>query len=451
WHWRAYGKLVAYREHLLMGHLDAAVRETLGTIGSAFRALKPPSRPSQAKMHQELVELFEGYTQAAAGAQAASAKAIYAHICVTHEPKRNDKAVGLSARTYPRGDDHDPHPLQFTLLDVNPLLNCSALRNTALQGLSNTHHTHIKNWWRDAYDTYLSLNPRLLLEMTTPVTKKLNRFAMSDVARRMFGQPENTVDLEAIVREGGVLILDLAASEVGGDTAALVGSTVLNWLAAILFQHRASAPRRVFLVVDEFQSIPGADFAQLLSELAKFGVQLCLGTQSLALLNQINPKTRAAWLSNTQTLFVFRCSAEDADALADELSVADKDELTVSPADIVGLPDYACFVRARAAEGQPAVFRCETRLADAGDTTEAQHIVDASRLDMGRDAGAVDAWLHRASRFHGKADLAEMASRTTFYRNPSPGTNEETNDGAKVDNGGDHASDVPPEGDLVSA
>ena len=42
--------------------------------------------------------------------------------------------------------------------------------------------------------------------------------------------------------------------------------------------------RRVLIVIDEFQSIPGADYAFMLSELAKYGAQLCMGTQSLRLL-----------------------------------------------------------------------------------------------------------------------------------------------------------------------
>ena len=46
---------------------------------------------------------------------------------------------------------------------------------------------------------------------------------------------------------------------------------------------------------------------------------------------------RLAWMANVSTLFVFRCGAEDAQVLADELSIGARDGNTVEEGDIVGL------------------------------------------------------------------------------------------------------------------
>lgn len=66
---------------------------------------------------------------------------------------------------------------------------------------------------------------------------------------------------------------------------------------------------------------------------------------------------------DTNLLPAFRCGAEDAEVMARELCMGDVDRLTVTAADIVGLADYACFVRVR--DGVPRVFGVETRRVSA--------------------------------------------------------------------------------------
>lgn len=216
-----------------------------------------------------------------------------------------------------------------------------------------------------------------------------------------------------------MLLIDLAAGVVGGDTAALVGATVLNWLAALLFAQGqandgsslAHTRRRVFIVVDEFQSIPGADYAQMLSELAKYGAQLMLGTQSLGVLEEKNRLLRKSWLDNTHTLFTFRSGSDDARSLADELSIGEPDRLTVTASDIVGLPDYTCYVRSRDTAHGQQVFRLHTRRADAGSPQSFQCIVTQSRQRYGRAAQQVDAWLALARKHRATPDLFGAAGR----------------------------------------
>jgi len=426
WQLGAHAAFIANKEQILRGKLDAYARRMIDETANTFAGLRPPQRASRASLYAQLLLHYDAYASANRAMTEGEAQAytlwlqlvhqIYTVLCIEHPPNRKgERGAGLAARIYTTADGLQ-RPLQYTLLDVNPMLSSPQMRLTALGGLQNAHHQHIKDWWTDSFEAYLKLNPRLLMDMVTPVRTKMNRFRASDIARRIFGQPESTIDLPHLINTGGILIVDLAAGVIGQETAALIGSAIINWVASIVFarqddrgretgdgvgRHQSPLSRRIFLVIDEFQSIPGADYAFMLSELGKYGVQLCLGTQSLGLLDAVNEKTRRAWLDNTSSLFVFRSGAEDARLLASELSVSDDDHLTISASDIVGLPDYACFARVR---GVSAPFRVDTRKVEEGDSAVFNRICERSREVHGRDATWVDAWLQQASALQGATE-----------------------------------------------
>ena len=418
--------------------LDDALRMA-DDYGQRFAHLRPPASETARLVYNKLGLHMAAFRQNRHSPNAAALllpllSAMAKLLCVEHPaPRQMPRGPGLLERLYDR--DGVLHPLQYTLLDVNPMLANPDLREAALGALDSTQHRYLHQWWRDSFDAYWHGNPRLLMDMVTPVRTKLNRFAASDVARRIFGQPQSTLDLQGVIRDGGVLIVDLAAGVIGQENAALIGSAVLNWLAAMIFARNDDAAqkpgrktiddmthesrlssrlrsravrRRIFLVVDEFQSIPGADYAFMLSELAKYGVQLCLGTQSLGVLDVLSERTRRAWLDNTSALFVFRSGADDAEVLARELSVGEPDRLTVTASDIVGLPDYACFARLR---GMPMPFRVETRKVEDGDEAMFERIAAASREKYGRAASEVDAWLHQAAECQGEPPQPKQRRR----------------------------------------
>ena len=64
------------------------------------------------------------------------------------------------------------------------------------------------------------------------------------------------------------------------------------------------------LIVDEFHTIPGADYEQVFGELAKYGANMMLATQTLARLDRLTDAQRtrdlrAAVFSNLDGLFAF--------------------------------------------------------------------------------------------------------------------------------------------------
>src|SRR5438046_1283536 len=129
-----------------------------------------------------------------------------------------------------------------------------------------------------------------------------------------------------------------ARPTVGEDTAALIGATILNLVALTIGEQAAldaQQRRPVILFVDEFHTMPGADYEGILAELAKYGANLVLATQSLAQLGALDREQhralRATVFANLDGLFAFHTSAEDAQYLVRELGQE------VDEQDLVGL------------------------------------------------------------------------------------------------------------------
>src|SRR5262249_29947510 len=135
--------------------------------------------------------------------------------------------------------------------------------------------------------------------------------------------------------------------EVGEDTAALIGGTLLNLAARAVGGQASLAPdqrRPVTIMVDEFHTIPGADYEQVFGELAKYGANMVLATQTLARLARLTGARRtrdlrAAVFSNLDGLFASHVSAEDAVYLAAELGGG------LDEQDLLELGHYQCYAR----------------------------------------------------------------------------------------------------------
>jgi len=435
------------QDQLMRGALGATDIDRVTRVLLDFRALQRPPLGTLSRHYDLAGTLFERYEAARREALAGHPgpgriqAAALEELCTALETwaENGYQRYGISQRVYGR----DKRPLQFTLLDVTPLLLHTDFRLRILGALAGPDTQHVRTWWKDTFDVYRDTNFRLLLEMIQPVLSKMDRFVMSTEARRIFGQPETTIDLPGILSGGGILIADLAAGVVGQDTAALVGATLMNWIGATLFGHQANddvsmaqsspaqplegwsrghtgreasngpAPRPIYIVIDEFQSLPGIDYAFMLTELGKYGARLIMGTQSLTLLDQVNERARAAWLENTGTLVVFRCSADDGEQLSRELATTDANPLSITAADIVGLPDYTCYIRTRNERGRPSVFQCMTDKAPAPSAACFTAVRDASRRAYCRPAADVDAWVYASQMDQGDADTQRVGGAST--------------------------------------
>ena len=145
----------------------------------------------------------------------------------------------------------------------------------------------IKHWFSSYFDP---LELRHRQEIINPVQTKVHKYAGSKVARRIVGQPRSTIDFRELIAQDKIVLINLHAFDVIEDTAALVGGTLLN-LAARAVSSQSSLPpdqrRSVTMAVDEFHTIPGADYEQVFGELAKYGANMILATQTLARLDRL--------------------------------------------------------------------------------------------------------------------------------------------------------------------
>ena len=183
------------------------------------------------------------------------------------------------------------------------------------------------------------------------------------------------------------MLINLQAFDVIEDTAALIGGTLLN-LAARAVSSQSTLPpserRSVTMAVDEFHTIPGADYEQVFGELAKYGANMVLATQTLARLDRLTEADRtrdlrAAVFSNLDGLFAFHTSAEDAEYLAEELGGG------LNKQDLLELGHYQCYVRitdVRNGERLPA-FSVRLDAPPAGDAAIAAQLARESALRFG--------------------------------------------------------------------
>jgi len=147
--------------------------------------------------------------------------------------------------------------------------------------------------------------------------------------RAVLGQADPKLDLAAAMRQGKVVIVNLATGEIGAPAARLLGALVVHALYVATQARARIAPgkrRPFFVFIDEPQVLTHlpVPLDTLLEQARGLGVSLTLSVQSVTQL----PRTvsRAA-LTNAATLVAFRQNADDARLLARELDGVSAEDL----------------------------------------------------------------------------------------------------------------------------
>ena len=256
---------------------------------------------------------------------------------------------------------------QYTILDGLHMLSDNSFRKRALSKVSDPY---LLRWWARDFREW---HRQYRADAVAPVQTRLAYYASSKRARAILGQPASTLDLYDIVRGGRVLFVNTAQGQVGRDVAALVGGTLLNLVDGVIRSQEAlpaQERKRVTVVVDEMQAIPGADYEAMLSELGKFGASFVMATQSLTRLEDLSRTLRETLFSNIGCLVSFQVSASDARYLTWEL---DRDQVTEE--DLTSLPVHHCYVRATVGGDKLPTFSMALRPPDTGDETAAEAVL----------------------------------------------------------------------------
>ena len=255
---------------------------------------------------------------------------------------------------------------QHTILDGLRLLSDEGFRASVLEKVSDPY---LPPWWgRD----FASWTRQYQADALAPVQTRLSYYASSKRARAILGQPRSTIDLRRTILDGGILFVSTAQGTAGRDVAALVGSSILNLVDAVIREQGALPPeqrRGALVVVDEMQAMPGVDYEAMLSELGKFGASFVLATQSLAKLSDLSPTMQETLLANVGCLAVFQVAGSDARQLVWELG---KERVTEE--DIVSLPVHHAYVRATTGGERMSTFSIAVRKPEDGNPDTADQI-----------------------------------------------------------------------------
>lgn len=254
------------------------------------------------------------------------------------------KAVCLLLYTLNQQKVQQGHPeQQYTLLDVNPLLQYPGYATRALQELdmSETWHQELFAWWVQVY-FQMPRQSSFRNEVIMPIVSKLGLFQDNQHIRRIVGQPITAAPLHLAITEGKIVLCALSSRDMDDAAINILGSTLVNLLHRA-FNRQQALPlkqrRRVFCAADEFHALAGGDWDRLLSEDAKLGCSLLLATQNLTRLNKIREGLLEMVFSNCENLFAFNVSAADAKLLEEELRGV------VEAKHIISQPRLHCYAR----------------------------------------------------------------------------------------------------------
>jgi flagellar biosynthesis GTPase FlhF len=206
--------------------------------------------------------------------------------------------------------------------------------------VDNIKDPMVRAFWVDEFANY---NEKYRTEAIAPIQNKVGQFLSSGIIRNIVGQPKSTIDLRDIMDNRKILIMDLSKGKVGEDNSALLGAMLVTkiQLAAMSRTDIDEKDRKDFyLYVDEFQNFATESFATILSEARKYRLNLIVGHQYIAQLEEDrSTKVRDAIFGNVGTIIIFRIGAVDAEFLETEF------EPIFTPGDLVNLPKYSIILK----------------------------------------------------------------------------------------------------------
>jgi DNA helicase HerA-like ATPase len=228
----------------------------------------------------------------------------------------------------------------YTLLErdlsaLPDILRLYAEREFRRSAVARVRNDVVRRFWTDEFEKYPD---RLRAEVVAPIQNKIGALLTDPHLYRVLVAPEKPISFRRLMDDRGTLIVNLAKGRLGEDGANVLGGLIVSTIAlAALSRAEVTAGERrpFFLYVDEFQTFTTLAFANMMSELRKYGVGLTLANQHLG---QLESDVRHAVLGNAGTLISFRVGAEDASYLAREF------QPTFDTQDLVSLPNRDIYL-----------------------------------------------------------------------------------------------------------
>ncbi len=251
--------------------------------------------------------------------------------------------------------------------------------------LPNVKDPIVKRYWTDQIAQTSDFHKSETLDY---IASKFGRFVTNEMIRNIIGQSKSALNFRTAMDEGKIVFLKLAKGLLGEEDSNFLGNVLVPKIlaAALSRQELPKEQRRPFyLYVDEFQNFATPDFAQMLSEVRKYGIGLVLANQFVS---QIDEQVRDAIFGNCGTLMTYRVGVQDAAILAKEF------EGVFNETDLANIPAQNIYVKT-IVNGTPTrpfsmnVGRDLKSEKAQGSAEISRMVKELSRLKYGRDVEEV--------------------------------------------------------------
>jgi hypothetical protein len=249
-----------------------------------------------------------------------------------------------------------------TLQDIMPMFLDKIFRREVIRTIDDPQ---VRSFWTEEFP---AMNYRTAVDGVAPIANKLGAFLAHPLVRKALCTPDKPLRFRQIMDEGKVLVVNLAKGRLGADTANVLGGLIVSSIANAAYsrQNVAESGRKpFFLYVDEFHSLTTSAFADMLSELRKYGLGLVATTQYSS---RLDDGVREAIFGNVGTIMAFRVGATDATLIAKQFG-ADVPQAS----DLVGLANYEMYLKLMIDGVQSKAFSART-LSHYSPDIVAQHI-----------------------------------------------------------------------------
>lgn len=217
-----------------------------------------------------------------------------------------------------------------TLADIIPWLLDQEYRERYLLHIQNQA---VRHFWQVEYK---ALGFKTAVDGVASIANKIDSVLAHPVLQKALCQPAEPLRFRQFMDKGKIVIVSLDKGRLGSDMANIMGGFLVSALLQAAFSRGTMAERPAyFLYVDEFHSFTTEAMADMLSETRKYGLGVVLAQQHM---EQNSQAVTASILGNIATKIIFRASARDALALAEDMGGVD-------PHMMIGQPNYQALVR----------------------------------------------------------------------------------------------------------
>ena len=170
----------------------------------------------------------------------------------------------------------------------------------------------VRRYWTDQV---AKTDKKTKSEALTYFISKFDKFTTNLAIRNIIGQSKSSFDFREIMDSGKILVVNLSKGKIGEENMSFLGLLLVQkMLAAALSREDMPEEERrdFFFYADEFQNFATEEFNSILSEARKYRLNLTLAHQYIG---QLPEDIRNAVFGNVGSLFIARCSADDAEFL----------------------------------------------------------------------------------------------------------------------------------------